>query len=166
MQVLKSHCAGLAYLKIFGWGIKEQLRRQITHKAQRFSWWARLGGIRVGGFYMFEHVFLSFPVYLFQELNSVPQALYLLCHILHQAKLSIYRKPHKCRHTHQSVVTSVWICRNKLMRSRTERGVRAWMWWCVRMMQSIYCIGFLGASRKPPSVPPRMIHYHCNVSKV
>lgn len=47
-------------------------------------------------------------VYLFQELHSVPQALYLLRHILHHAETSSYKKTHKYRQQHQRMAFTTY----------------------------------------------------------
>lgn len=114
---------------------------------QKDSWWARLGGFEVGGFSLCvsEHTFCT-HTYLFQELNSVPQTLHLLCHVLHQAE------PSSCRnHTNADVYHQKLTMEFKIGSVREDWGTgQSGKLWLI-LSQSITQRS--PSSRVPPSPP-------------
>lgn len=92
----KSHCVGLVLQRWLGFMPCMKTRGAPGEPGWEASLWVVFK-------YELKHVFTTSLTYLFQELYSVPQALYLLGHVLHRAEPSICRRD---EHFHQNVKTA------------------------------------------------------------
>lgn len=78
------------FIESLFWGVKSIQELLLHHHKGSEVLLVHKGGRYRGRWLFFEHTCV-FLTYLFQELNSVPQALHLLRHVLHQAERSTCR---------------------------------------------------------------------------